>query len=148
MVLMRLLSTLSHSNFNDMEASLNATTVLTELIELPATLELFFLNNAKIVETAIQLAIDPSNGFNQQYLLTVLLAICKQIKPGSQANTLFKDLEDEDETQSDKNKFDPETPQSKQMLAFLGLVKKHDLIYNLLIMINNKGTYTGGASRY
>ena len=34
------------------------------------------------------------------------------------------------------------------MLAFLGLVKKHDLIYNLLIMINNKGTYTGGASRY
>ena len=96
-----------------MEASLNATTVLTELIELPATLELFFINKAEIIDLAIRLAIDPSNGFNQQYVIQVLLAICKQIKPGSQANNLFKDLEDEDDTHSDKNKFDPEAPQSK-----------------------------------
>ena len=34
------------------------------------------------------------------------------------------------------------------MLAFLRLAKQHDLLYNLMIIINNKGTYTGGATKY
>ena len=46
--------------------------------------------------------------------------MCKQLKPHSNANNLFKDLEDDDS--QDTKKFDPETVQGKQMLMFLKLV--------------------------
>jgi len=80
-VIKSLLKTLSQTNFNDIEASLNASAVLNELIEIEKTFELFWLDNAALIEHIIDLAIDPSNSFNQKYLLNVLIAITKQLKP-------------------------------------------------------------------
>lgn len=34
-----------------------------------------------MIETMIELAVDPSNGPNQKYLMAVLLEICKQHSP-------------------------------------------------------------------
>ena len=45
------------------------------------TFELFWLDDAEIIGSIVELAIDPLNSFNQQYLLQVLVAVCKQLKP-------------------------------------------------------------------
>ena len=96
MVVKELIKTMSHKNRDDTEASLNAKTVLIDLIETEKTFEIFMENDAELVSKMVELAADPSNQFNQQYLLSVLLAISKQLKPSNQSQNLFKDL-DEDE---------------------------------------------------
>ena len=78
-------------------------------------------------------------------MLKVLLAIAKQVKPqnASKAQNLFKDLEDDndgDSNASDKNVFDPESANGKNLLQFLNLIKKSDMIYNLMVLINSKDT--------
>jgi hypothetical protein len=65
MVISKLLGSLSQTNFNDIEKSLNAMTVIIELIEIPTTLDLFFVNDGKMISKMMELAIDPTNGFNQ-----------------------------------------------------------------------------------
>jgi len=75
-VIKQLIMAMSHSNRDDLEASLNASTVLIDLIEIEKQFELFFENDGSLINLIIELAIDPTNSFNQQYLLAVLLAIC------------------------------------------------------------------------
>jgi len=113
-VIGNLINMLDHRNKSDIEISLNSSTVLVELIEIEKTFEIFFKNNAKLVSRIIELAIDPSNSFNQKYLMHVLLQICKQLKPQNYANNLFKDLEDENSEET--KKFDHESIQGKQTL--------------------------------
>lgn len=69
MVVKKLIKTLSHKNRDDQEASLNARSVLIDLIETEKTFEIFMQNNADLVNQMVELAADPSNQFNQQYLL-------------------------------------------------------------------------------
>lgn len=85
----------------------------------------------------ISLAIDPSNSFNQKFLLQVMVQICKQLKP--HATNFLKDLEDDDS--QEVKKFDPESVQGKQTLIFLKLMQKHALIYNLLSIITTADTF-------
>lgn len=54
--------------------------ILIEMVEVEKTFELFVGNDAGIVADIIELAVDPENEFNQQYLLSVLLSITKQLK--------------------------------------------------------------------
>ena len=68
MVVKELIKTLSHKNRDDQEASLNARSVLIDLIETEKTFEIFMQNNADLVNQMVELAADPSNQFNQQYL--------------------------------------------------------------------------------
>jgi Mg/Co/Ni transporter MgtE len=69
MVVKELIKTMSHKNFADQEASLNARSVLIDLIESEKTFEIFMNNDAELIGKIIELAADPSNQFNQQYLL-------------------------------------------------------------------------------
>lgn len=48
----------------------------------------------------MELAVDPSNSFNQKYLLQILIVICKQLKPSAQGQNVFKDIEEENEGNS------------------------------------------------
>lgn len=73
MVIGKLLKGLSHSNRGNVEVSLNSATVLIELVEIEKTFELFFANDCVHIRKLIELAIDPSNNFNQKYLLNVLV---------------------------------------------------------------------------
>jgi hypothetical protein len=114
MVITNLVNMLDHRNKSDIEISLNSSVVLVELIEIEKTFEIFFKNNAKLISRIIELAVDPSNSFNQKYLIHILLQICKQLKPQNNANNLFKDLEDENS--EEPKKFDHESIQGKQML--------------------------------
>lgn len=102
MVISRLISGLSHLNRGNMEVSLNSSAVLIELIEIEKTFELFFANNCSYIRRIIELAIDPSNEFNQKFLLHILVQLCKNLKP--QSNNIFKDLDDDD---GEKKKLDP-----------------------------------------
>tara|TARA_B100000780_G_scaffold111337_1_gene77921 strand:+ start:226 stop:489 length:264 start_codon:yes stop_codon:yes gene_type:complete len=77
MVLDELIMTLSHKNRDDTEASLNAKAVLIDLIETEKTFELFIENDCEKIAKLVELALDPSNAFNQQYILSILLIICK-----------------------------------------------------------------------
>lgn len=52
-----------------MESSLNACSVLVELIETQKTFTLFMEDDARLVGEIIELALDPTNHFNQTYLL-------------------------------------------------------------------------------
>lgn len=83
-----------------MEASLNASSVLIELVELEKTFEIFMDNNAELIGKIMELAVDPSNSFNQKYLLQILIVICKQLKPSAQGQNVFKDIEEENEGNS------------------------------------------------
>ena len=80
MVVDGLLASLSHHNRNNLEDSLNATTILIELVEVERTFELFMLNKAEKVGTIIELATDCSNSFNQHHLLQIIQAISNQLK--------------------------------------------------------------------
>ena len=44
----------------------------------------------------MEMALDPSNSFNQPYLLTILLSFTKSLKPNTNNQNLFKDLDEED----------------------------------------------------
>jgi len=81
MVIGRLLNGLTHSNRCNIEVSLNSSTVLVELIEIEKTFEFFFLDNCRYIRQIIELAIDPSNEFNQKYLLHILVQVVKNLKP-------------------------------------------------------------------
>lgn len=81
MVISHLINMLDHRNKTDIEKALNSSVVLVELIEIEKTFELFFNNNAKFLSRLIELTLDPSNSFNQKYLLNVLLQLVKQLKP-------------------------------------------------------------------
>lgn len=80
MVVDGLLASLSHHNRNNLEDSLNAKTILIELVEVERTFELFMLNKAEKVGTIIELATDCSNSFNQHHLLQIIQAISSQLK--------------------------------------------------------------------
>jgi hypothetical protein len=136
MVVIKLISMLNHKNRHDVEIALNSSVVLVELIEIEKSFELFFQNDGYMISKIIELAIDPSNQFNQKYLLQILLVVCKHLKPSSLSNNLFKDLEDEDS--QEPRKFDKNTAQGKAMLIFMKFVKSHNLIYNLIIIINSR----------
>jgi hypothetical protein len=73
MVIGKLINGLSHKNKGNVEVALNSSTVLVELIEIEKTFELFFSNNAIFIKKLVELAIDPSNEFNQKYLLHILV---------------------------------------------------------------------------
>lgn len=77
MVIDGLIGILSYRNRANLEDSLNATSILIEMVELEKTFEIFMLNRAEKVGTIMELAVDCSNSFNQPYLLQLLLAICK-----------------------------------------------------------------------
>ena len=135
MVINELISKLSHKNRDDIESSLNAKSVLIDLIETEKTFELFLENDCEKVAKMFELALDPSNAFNQQYLLQILMSVCKQLKPQNQAQSIFKDL-DEEGDKKDPNQFDIESQHSKNLLKFLSIVEKQQVLYNLLILIN------------
>lgn len=61
LVVSELISTLSHKNRDDQEASLNARSVLIDLIETEKTFEIFMKNEAQLVSKMVELAADPSN---------------------------------------------------------------------------------------
>ena len=67
-VVQELIEQLSHKN-SDIERSLNASAVLMELVKYEKTRSIFFEDESKMIGQMIELAIDPSNGANQQYLL-------------------------------------------------------------------------------
>jgi len=74
------------------------------------------------------LFLDPSNSFNQQYLLQVLIVICKQLKPQSPAEqNMFKSLEKDDGSDNEgsgNNQFKEDSAQGKSTLKFLKIVKE------------------------
>ena len=80
MVVDGLLSILSYKNQDNLEDSLNATAILTELIEMEKTFELFMANSAERVGGIMELAVDCFNQFNQRYLLQLLQVISNQLK--------------------------------------------------------------------
>jgi len=61
LVVSELIKTLSHKNRDDQEASLNARSVLIDLIETEKTFEIFMKNEAQLISTIVELAADPSN---------------------------------------------------------------------------------------
>lgn len=77
MVINELISKLGHKNRDDIESSLNAKSVIIDLIETEKTFDLFLENDCEMVNKLFELAIDPSNAFNQQYLLQILMTVCK-----------------------------------------------------------------------
>ena len=127
MVINKLLGAMSHSN-KDVETALNASSLIIELIETQKTFEIIMSNEAKMVADIIALAIDPSNSFNQQYLLQVLIVICKQLKPQSPAEqNMFKSLEKDDGSDNEgsgNNQFKEDSAQGKNTLKFLKIVKE------------------------
>jgi hypothetical protein len=92
--------------------------VLIELIEIEKTFELFFANDSAFIRKIVELAIDPSNSFNQKYLLNILVQVCKNLKPPQQ--NIFKDLDEEDD---DKKKLDPQSPIGKMVIQFMNIVR-------------------------
>lgn len=65
MVVNSLVGILSYKNRGNLEDSLNATYILIEMVELEKTFEIFMRNDAEVVGTMIELAVDCSNSFNQ-----------------------------------------------------------------------------------
>lgn len=69
-VVNKLVEAMSHSNRDDMEASLNASTLLIDLVDQEnrggsSALDIFIEDDGKIVGRIIYLANDPANSFNQ-----------------------------------------------------------------------------------
>lgn len=60
-------------------------------------------NDAELIGQIMELAVDPSNSFNQKYLLQILIVICKQLKPSAQSQNVFKDIEEENEGNNTQN---------------------------------------------
>lgn len=62
-VVNELIDQLGHKN-RDIEKSLNASSVLIELVKYDKTRAIFFENKGEMLELMIELAVDPSNGPN------------------------------------------------------------------------------------
>jgi len=60
----------------------------------------------------IELAVDPSNSFNQQYLLEVLLEICSQFAPPKSTSAEIKQ-------NKSKIQYDPRSLKSQRQIAIL-----------------------------
>jgi hypothetical protein len=65
MVINELINTLGYSNKTDLEASLNASEVLMDLVANEKTLDIFMEEDAKLVGEIMELAVDPMNSHNQ-----------------------------------------------------------------------------------
>jgi len=65
MVINELINTLGHSNKTDLEASLNASEVLMDLVANEKTLDIFMEEDAKLIGEIMELAVDPMNCHNQ-----------------------------------------------------------------------------------
>ena len=63
-VVRELILTLGHRNREDLEASLNASTVLIDLIEMDKTFQIFLENDSEFIKQMVELAIDASNAIN------------------------------------------------------------------------------------
>ena len=134
-VLKQLIETMSHANSGDLEASLNASSLLIDLIDqesrgVASTMEIFTENDGELLSRIMALAIDPSNSFNQPYLLSVLLAFAKSLKPNTNNQPLFKDLDEENEDSDSSGQkgpspqaqsFDLTTAISRNLVKFLKL---------------------------
>ena len=141
---------MSHSNRDDIETSLNASTLLIDLIDqesrgTASTMEILTENEGEVLGKIVKLALDPSNSFNQPYLLSVLLAFAKSLKPNTNNQNLFKDLDDNEEDSDSSAKkgpspqaqnFDLKTATSRNLVAFLNVAQNNQLFYNLLLIIN------------
>lgn len=64
MVINELIGILGHRNRDNLEDSLNAVSILVEMVELEKTFEIFMMNGAEKVGTIMELAVDPTNSFN------------------------------------------------------------------------------------
>lgn len=104
MVINGLIGILSYRNRDNMEDSLNATQILIEMVELEKTFDIFMMNGAEKVGTILELAVDCSNDFNQQYLLQILLAVCKQLKQSNDSQNVFRDLDEDGQETNNENK--------------------------------------------
>lgn len=138
-VVRELIKQLECRNNADLEAPLNASAVLSELVETEKTFEIFMQNDAQLVGRIMESALDPTNTENQKYLLNLLSVICKQLKPQPQGNGLFKEAEDDGRAGNQDGlgtSFDPESPQCRNIAKFLRLARERDLVYNLLILLN------------
>jgi len=150
-VIKRLIQKLGHTNRDDIESSLNASAVLIELVEQKQTLPLFLKNRGEHLSTIMELAIDPSNQFNQPYLMLVLLSITKRLRPQTpSAANMFNSLDEDIQTNTKPRNyagvtipgwlmgFDPENKEQQrahEVLDFLGVVREQELIYNLLLIL-------------
>lgn len=132
LVIGKLLKKLSHSNSSNMEEALNSSIVMIELIETERSFELLFQNNCKFLRQIVDLAVDPTNAFNQKYLLNIILHICKNLKPN--VGNIFKDPDEDNDDQ--KRKFDPDSVLGKQVLQLLSIIKETNFLYNLLLIVN------------
>jgi len=105
MVVTSLVRLLGFRNQDSLEDSLNAMYILIEMVEVDKTFELFMGNDAEIVGDLVELAVDPENQFNQQYLLSVLLSITKQLKSSAESSqSAFRDLDDDGQETKETNK--------------------------------------------
>ena len=105
MVVTSLIHLLGFRNRGSLEDSLNAMYILIEMVEVAKTFELFMVNDGEIVAEMVELAVDPENEFNQQYLLSVLLSITKQLKSLTDSSqNAFRDLDDDGQETKETNK--------------------------------------------
>lgn len=145
MVVDGLLSSLSYQNGSNFEDSINATAILIELVEVERTFELFMLNKAEKTGEIIELATDCANSFNQHHLLSIIQAISNQLKQAHEQQNVFKDLEEDTQETANESKknqqFDPTLPQNKNTLHFLEQLERLNLISNLLLTINESGSF-------
>ena len=63
LVIQQLIETLSHKN-HDLEATLNASGVLIELVKYDKTRAIFLEDEGRLLGQMIELAVDPSNNAN------------------------------------------------------------------------------------
>ena len=152
MVVTSLVRLLGFRNQDSLEDSLNAMYILIEMVEVDKTFELFMGNDAEIVGDLVELAVDPENEFNQQYLLSVLLSITKQLKSSAESSqSAFRDLDDDGQETKETNKnqqFDPKLPQNKNLLDFLDQVDQQNMLLNLLLIVNSSDRDYDGADTY
>ena len=145
MVVDGLLSSLSYQNGSNFEDSINATAILIELVEVERTFELFMLNKAEKTGEIIELATDCANSFNQHHLLSIIQAISNQLKQAHEQQNVFKDLEEDTQETANESKknqqFDPTLPQNRNTLHFLEQLERLNLISNLLLTINESGSF-------
>jgi hypothetical protein len=65
MVINELINTLGYSKNTDLEASLNASEVLMDLVANEKTLDIFMEEDAELIGEIMELAVDPMNSHNQ-----------------------------------------------------------------------------------
>jgi hypothetical protein len=65
MVINELINTLGYSKNTDLEAPLNASEVLMDLVANEKTLDIFMEDDAELIGEIMELAVDPMNSQNQ-----------------------------------------------------------------------------------